>query len=184
MINSKYLAEVYHVPFDQYNGLYVARHYRDPHSSRFICSYNDGKNHKNRLFQFFRRCGQNEIQRDWELHHIVEGQHFADIDFSGRLSKMYANELPCVLIHKEEHRAYNRLLHIKETDELYRDQLPKDMLRRSQQAAASAQDKSQQRKLQIRLKDIEHLYLDTYCGDPVLQRVAQNVINEAKELVR
>ena len=65
--------------------------------------------------------GQQEAQKTWEWHHIVEGQHFADVDFTGRLPSLYADELPCVLISKEEHLAYNRVLHVRETDELYRD---------------------------------------------------------------
>lgn len=41
-------------------------------------------------------------------HHIVEGQHFADVDFTGQLPTRYAEALPCVLIAHEEHAAYNR----------------------------------------------------------------------------
>lgn len=182
-MNSKYLAGIYHKQFEMIDGFYVAHHYRNPNHSRFISSYNNGKYQKRRLFNCMRMFGQDEIEKDWELHHIVEGQHFADIDFSGRLKKMYAEELPCVFIHKIEHRAYNSLLHVKETGELYRDELPKDMLQRSHQAVVSAADKSKKRELLTRIRKLENLYLDAYSGDPIFQRIAQNVFSEAKQVV-
>ena len=47
--------------------------------------------------------GQPEVRGRWDLHHIVEGQHFADVDFTGSLTRLYKEALPVVLIHKDEH---------------------------------------------------------------------------------
>src|SRR5215208_6059820 len=120
-------------------GVYGIRHSRKPGSWRIVCSYADGKRHKTRLFANMAAMGQAEARQTWEWHHIVEGQHFADVDFAGRLAVLYADELPCVLISREEHIAYNRILHIRETDELYRDAgLPADFRQRSTDAALAA----------------------------------------------
>lgn len=72
--------------------------------------------------------GRAEPRASWEWHHIVEGQHYADVDFAGQLPLVYAEQFPCVLIAHAEHVAYNRLLHTRETDELYRNTgLPRDL---------------------------------------------------------
>ncbi len=166
-------------------GIFGARHGRDPDAWRLICTYNDGKRHKARLFERLARAGQPEERRTWEFHHIVEGQHYADIDFEGRLAEMYADELPCVLIAKEEHLAYNRVLHIRETDELFRDRgLPADLRERSRAAHAAASDRNRHPELRARVSKLRQLYGTVYMGDPVLQRVADNVFDDAVERLR
>ena len=84
-------------------GLYGIEHARKPGSWRFVCSYADAKRYKQVIFDRLRKAGQPEAAKTWEWHHVVEGQHFADIDFAGEFSRAYLDELPCVLIAKEEH---------------------------------------------------------------------------------
>jgi hypothetical protein len=162
-------------------GVYGIRHARIPGSWRIICSYSDGKRHKARLFAQMAGAGQADSKKTWEWHHIVEGQHFADVDFAGRLPVMYAEELPCVLIAREEHVAYNRLLHIGETDELYRDAgLPATLRQRSASTAIAARDKTTHAALRARVVQLQQLYRDAYAGDQVLATIARNVLQQAQ----
>lgn len=160
-------------------GVYGIPHGRKAGSWRIVCSYADGKRHKARLFANLRRAGQAEPRGGWEWHHIVEGQHFADVDFAGRLPKMYEDELPCVLIAKDEHLAYNRLLHIRETDELYRaTELPADVRKRSSDTAAAARNRATHGELRMRVRNLEQLYRNAYAGDRVLTTIAINVLED------
>src|SRR5512147_2326358 len=146
MVPRKYLRGLDADDFD-IRGVYGVRHARVPDSWRIVCSYADGKRHKGRLFANMAAMGQREQRRSWEWHHVVEGQHFADVDFTGQLASLYLEQLPCVLIAREEHTAYNRILHIRETDELYRDtDLPKDLRDRSAAAALAARNPAQHRQ--------------------------------------
>ena len=184
MIPRKYLNGLKADDFD-IPGVFGTPHARVPGSWRIICSYADGKRHKNRLFAKMAAGGQAEARRTWEFHHVVEGQHYADIDFSGRLAVLYLEELPCVLISKEEHTAYNQLLHIRETDELYRDQgLPADLRQRSTAAAAAAGSRVNHPRLRAQVEHLGRLYRDAYAGDPVLLRVARNVLEESLTFLR
>ncbi|QXD15923.1 hypothetical protein GQ464_002955 [Rhodocaloribacter litoris] len=109
---------------------------------------------------------------------IGEGQHFADVDFTGELERLYREVLPCVLLHKDEHIAYNQVLHTGATDELFRDALPDDLLERSRRAAAEAGDRSKHPVLRQRVQRLRALYWNAYTGDPVLQRIAVNVLDD------
>lgn len=184
MIPRRYLQRLDADDFD-IPGIFGVRHARAPGSWRILCSYADGKRHKARLFANMAAAGQAERRRTWEFHHVVEGQHYADVDFTGQLARLYVEELPCVLIAKEEHLAYNRVLHIRETDELYRDQgLPADLSRRSREAAAAARDRSNHAMLRGRAQQLLQLYRNAYSGDPVLVTVAENVLTDALGMLR
>jgi hypothetical protein len=184
MLPQKYLLGVRSVPFEMFPGMFAVTHHRDANSSRFISSYADGKTQKAGLFAFLARTGQIESRRQWDLHHIVEGQHFADIDFGGRLQAMYQNELPVVLIQKDEHVAYNMLLHISATDEMFRDTLPADLLARSRAAVAAAAQPAQRPALRARVDKLIELYDGAYMSDPVLTQIARNVLTDARSLLR
>jgi len=166
-------------------GVHGIRHARMPGRWRLVCSYADGKRHKARLFANMAAMGQVEARQSWEWHHIVEGQHFADVDFAGRLPVLYVEQLPCVLISREEHAAYNRLLHIRETDELYRDTgLPAGLRQRSSTVAAAARDRANHPQLRTRVGELQHLYRDAYAGDRVLTTIAMNVLDDALSQLR
>jgi hypothetical protein len=178
MLPRKYLQGIAVDPFEDCPGVFAAQDYRSSHSWRYLSSYADGKRHKVRIFALLKQYGQSGVPGGWDLHHVVEGQHFADVDFSGKLAALYRDELPCVLIHKNEHVAYNQVLHIRETDEMFRDQLPKDLLERSQRAAAEAKDRRKHPELRIRVQRLKDLYRNAYMGDPVLQKIASNVLDD------
>ncbi len=166
-------------------GVFGVAHARAPGSWRILCSYADGRRHKARIFRNLEQAGQRESRGKWDWHHVVEGQHYADIDFLGRLERMYDAELPCVLIHRDEHVAYNQLLHTRATDELHRASgLPRAMRERAAETAAAARDRSRHPALRTRLAELQRLYLRVYQGDPVLQAVARNVLAEAGEALQ
>ena len=179
MLPKKYIKGVDYDPFEGLPGVYATPHYKQTRSWRYVCSYSDGKRHKQRIFELLAKYGQPEARGDWDLHHVVEGQHFADVDFGGRLSVMYQEELPVVLIHKPEHHTYNQLLHISETDELFRDQLPSALIVRSNAARAAAGDPTQREVLRQRVARLTLLYQQAYAGDFVLQRISRNVFDDA-----
>jgi hypothetical protein len=86
------------------------------------------------------------------------------------------------LIAKEEHLAYNSVLHIKQTDELYREPgLPRDVQERAAAAAAAAQRPAEHPGLRQRAEGLRLLYRRAYRGDPVLTTIADNVIDDALE---
>jgi hypothetical protein len=183
MLPAKYLRGVPTDPFEGCPGVFAADHYKQAGAYRYIASYADGLRWKDRIFALLARQGQPETPGDWELHHVIEGQHFADIDFTGRLQAMYDEELPVVLLHQGEHRAYNRLLHIKQTTELFRQVLPKDQVQRAQEAAVAATDRNRWPELRRRVDDLLRLYGAAYAGDPVLTGIARNVLNDARALL-
>lgn len=184
MLPMKYLRGLQAVPFEMFPGIFAATDHRRGDSSRFISSYADGKTNKAELFRLLARTGQIESRRQWDLHHIVEGQHFADVDFGGRLQTMYQNELPVVLIQKDEHVAYNMVLHISATDEMFRDNLPADLLARSRRAVVDAAQPALRPDLRARVDQFIELYEGVYMSDPVLTQIARNVLTDAKSLLR
>jgi hypothetical protein len=184
MLPPKYLQGIRVDPFDGCPGVFAAPDHRNPRSWRYLCSYADGNRHKVRIFALLEQHGQKEDAGAWELHHVVERQHFADVDFGARLPELYRHALPCVLIHRTEHGAYNRLLHIRATDEMFRDRLPRDLLERSHAAADAAGDPRQHPVLRQRVLRLKALYRDTYQGDPVLQRIAANVLDDTLQKLR
>lgn len=184
MLPKKYITGVNYDPFEGIPGVYATPHYKQTHSWRYVCSYSDGRRHKERIFGLLAKYGQPEARGEWDLHHVVEGQHFADIDFGGRLSVMYLDELPVVLIHKPEHHAYNQLLHISETDELYRDQLPSALLVRSKAAKDAAADPAKRAAMKERVEKLALLYHRAYAGDFVLQRISRNVFDDALQVLQ
>ncbi len=180
---SRYLHGLQTDPFEGCVGIFVADHYRAG-SYRYLTTYADGKRHKARIFDLLKRYGQIESRGRWDLHHVVEGQHFADIDFTGELPTLYKNALPCVLIERNEHIAYNQLLHVRETDELFRERLPSDMLQRSAHVAALARDRREHGTLRLQVQKLRQLYRRAYEGDHVLQKVADNVFDVALAQLR
>lgn len=114
---------------------------------------------------------------------MVEGRYNADADFPGRLPTLFAEELPCVLIAKEEHLAYDRLLHIRETDELYRDVgLPADLRARS--PAAAAPNRVSRARLRKQVGDLRRVCRNAYSGDAVVQTIAENVLKDTWTSIR
>lgn len=161
-------------------GIFGTQDTRHSGTWRILCSYNDGKTHKKTLFAKLAAYGQQESAKTWQLHHVVERQHYADIDFTGQLTNMYLNILPCVLLPEEEHRTYNSLLHIGETADLFLDaSLPIEVIKRAQTTANEARNPGNHARLRRRAEEMQRLYENAYSGDAVLTRVAQNVIDTA-----
>lgn len=184
MMPERYVAGLDAIDGDR-PGVYGVRHVRRPASWRIICSYEDGHRNKAALFAGMAAAGQTETVGSWEWHHVVERQHYADIDFQGRIEVLYRSELPCVLLINTEHRAYNRLLHISETDELHRDHnLPADLLVRSKQVKAEAGNIAAHTALRARVSALRRLYRNAYTGDAVLIRIADNVFDHALTALR
>jgi hypothetical protein len=165
--------------------VYGIPHARKPGSWRIVCSYADGKRHKARLFANMAAMGRAESRGSWEWHHVVEGQHYADVDFAGQLPLLYEEQLPCVLIAREEHVLYNRLLHTRETDELYRNTgLPRDLRERSAKVALDARSRANHAGFRKRVEELRMLYRNAYSGDRVLTTIALNVLDDALSHLR
>ncbi len=182
MLNNIYLQGLSYTTFEQFPGIYATGDYRDEGSSRFICTYEDGQRHKEDLFDLLNRMHLGLLPHEWELHHIVEGRHFADIDFKGNLQLMYDSELPCVLIHSNEHALYTRIASIRATAELFLDReqsgTRENRSRQTQLAAANVQKRN---RLIQRLDRLTKFYNGVYAGDEMMQTIAFNVIKEARK---
>ncbi len=181
MFNLSYFGSLKYTPYDLLPGLYTVADHRDQNSSRWICTYADGQRHKTALFNLMRRLGQNEQAADWDIHHIVEGHHFADIDFRGQLSQMYQNQLPCVFLHRrEEHTLYSRLARTSATSELFRGKgMAQTADARAKATAQEARDPRNRMMLRKRVEDLRSYYKGVYLGDPVLSTIANRVLDEA-----
>ncbi len=105
-----------------------------------------------------------EQQGDWDLHHVVEGNHLAPLFSSFDYNRYYESEWPVVLIHSaEEHKLYNGL---------FRSAGSSLMLPKSGVSSLVTQGRD-------RIEYIDNLYKfyhNVYLGDPVLQKVAHNLI--------
>jgi hypothetical protein len=189
MFRDRYLRGLEADPFEGAPGVFAVAHARRAGAYRYFSTYAAGRAHKRHIFDLLTAhtpatSPDRWVAREWDLHHVVEGQDFASIDFRGRLAAVYRDELPCVLLDKKEHHAYNSLLHSGPTDELYRDgALPAAMLARSQTVAAEYRTPARRPALRARVQALAELYRNAYAGDPVLQRVARNVFDEALALV-
>ena len=182
MINPFYLNGVSNMPYLQFPGIFAIPDYRGLSSSRVVCSYANGKRYKTEFLKFLKKLGQFETEADWSFHHIVEGQHFASIDFKGEYDFMYEQQLPCILIHtREEHSLYTGLANTKETKKIYFDEtLPKAIHDRSKHVVREARDIRNRTALLKRLENIMEFYNDAYTGDRFLQKIAHNVLLDAK----
>lgn len=180
---SKYLNGVDYDFFESIDGVYVVKEANRLRGYRYICSYNTGLKNKERIIRKLRRYGQSETSGDWAFHHIVEGKHFADINFTGRYEEAYENELPCYMIHKDRHTLYTSLFGIRETDIIYRDPFPGKCLDRSKLVAESAKDKKNYEYFLSIIRKYEELYLNAYRGDIVMQKISKNVFTEAKQIL-
>lgn len=195
MIAAQYLQGVKWVPFEPLPGVCFAHDYRDPTgASRVLATYNKGRAGKSAIFAWMRRlANQVETPGDWDFHHIVEAQDYADVDFTGRLTRgyesdFYLRQMPCVLIDSRprvgEHRMFNASLHTAAAAEHFKNRGPGDIPARSRRAVARAANPAEHLRLRsevVRLRD--ELYRWTYEGDPVLQQISHNVFTEALTLL-
>jgi hypothetical protein len=168
------------------------RHHAQPGQHRFVMTYADGQAKKASVFSLLKAFGVNRlVPSEWDLHHIVEGRHFADLDFRGEYTTMYAQELPCILLHRQsEHSLYTVLAGIKATKELYLDKISGDSEARASQTCTlfstikgSRDDKWRGEQLDIlrqRLANMRKLYGNTYSGDPLMRQIAKNVLDVAE----
>lgn len=181
MFNLSYFGSLPYTPYDLLPGLYTVADHRNRNSTRWLCTYADGQRHKTALFGLMRRLGQNEQPAEWDIHHIVEGHHYADIDFRGELERTYQHQLPCVFLHRrEEHTLYSRLARTGAVSELFRGQgLPRKAVDRSKAVALEAKDPRNRAMLRKRVEDLRSYYKGVYMGDTVLSMIANNVLDEA-----
>ena len=67
-------------------GVFVAPHGRLPGSLRYLSSHEDGETHTARVFGLLARRGRPEVPGAWDLHHLVDPAHLAEIDFRGEFA--------------------------------------------------------------------------------------------------
>ncbi len=175
MLDQRYLTGVRYDDFDGLDGkvFAVPHHIR---GWRYISTYADGKFCKDKIFSLLKKHGQEESPSEWDLHHIVEGNHLSEIDFDGRLMAEYNNGLPCVLIHRrEEHELYSRLFRLSAAKALFRANLTGDKTQRSATAQDEAKTPEGKVLMIARLDKLANLYKHAYMGDTPLQKIAANV---------
>lgn len=160
----RYLAGLQYHDLSTFPGVYETNHPTKAGSYYFISSYSNFKTRKQAFFDFMSRHGQPEIKRSWELHHVVEKQHLEALFEPADLAFAYNYLWPVVLIHKDEHTAYNSLLHIKETPLLY----------------GVKPGKITPKVRQDTIANIGALYRDTYRSNHVLSVIAANVVKDLK----
>ncbi|WP_207431276.1 hypothetical protein [Sabulibacter ruber] len=155
-----YLLGISWDPFEGIPGIYVANHHKRGY--RYFSTYNNAVSKKHTIFSRLAEGGMIENKGDWDWHHVVEGNHLAPLVPPDKFNNLYNKEWPTVLIHsKEEHKVLNSLLRSKGT----LDGLNKN---------GGKPLRSDERTVYIRR--LYHRYQDIYIGDPVLQKVAHNVI--------
>ena len=158
-------------------GVFTVDDYRGAHSTRFVGSYDDLRASKQRIFALaFAVSRQRERATDWQVHHIVERRHLADVDVLGTLAHAYEAELPCVLIHNDtEHKSYTSTLGSREGTALFRSGLPRRLEDRSALAQRRFATTDGRNSLRVRARLLGEMYDNHYEGDPPLQRIARNV---------
>ncbi len=170
------------VPFGEtfMNGVFTVDDYRGAHSTRFVGSYNDLRASKGRILALALAVSrQRERGQDWQVHHIVERMHLADVDVRGTLAHAYEEELPCVLIHNHtEHKSYTSTLGSREGTELFRSGLPRRLKDRSALAQQQFGKPDARKNLRQRARLLSEMYDNHYEGDQPLQLIARNVWNE------
>lgn len=154
-----YLAGVPYDLFEGITGIYVTRHHIK--GWRYFSTYNNAESKKPLIFQKLAAAGMKESSRDWDWHHVVEGNHLAPLFTNLDYTRKYKSEWPTVLIHSvEEHKILNSLFRSKGT------------LLGLQKTTSPLQGQARRSYLNTLLQR----YHDIYLGDPVLQRIASNVI--------
>jgi hypothetical protein len=186
MLSSRYLKNLEANPLGTFPGIFEITDLRKPGSYRFVATYEDGNRHKDAFFAFLARHGQVETPSEWHFHHVVEGHHFADIDYDGRLDDMYDSELPCVLIHQDEHTGYTRQARLRGTSEMHRERgLKRRKADRSVAArkagAAAVADAALRTRLMARVQRLRGYYRDLHAEDEVVRRLADNVLMDVLE---
>jgi hypothetical protein len=185
MLTGRFLNGLTAHALESFPGMFAIDDRRKPNSYRYVASYDDGMRAKTSFFAFLSRHGQREDPSRWHLHHVVEGHHFADIDFDGRLGDFYDSILPCVFVHEDEHSGYTRQARLRGTREMYRDALPGTMEDRSRaarkSAVASRADVARAAALRARVMKMRRYYRDLHEGDLVIARLADNVLLDAIE---
>lgn len=189
MLATRFLRGVPVTHFGGAPGVFVAPHGRVPGSFRYLASREDGEAHKARIFGLLARQGRPEVPGEWDFHHLVDPVHLAEIDFGGAFAAHHADELPCVLLHDPERRTVQRLVLRAAPDaplpEVARPQvLARAVAQRARQVMSEHADPRRHSVLRARVREMATRHRDAYAGDPVLQRVAQNVFDDALVLLR
>lgn len=160
----KYLQGIAWDPFEGIPELYVADHHIQ--GWRYFTTHKKGKAKKTLIFQKLAEGGMLENKGHWDWHHVVEGNHLAPLYTSYDYERFYDDEWPTVLMHSnEEHKVLNSLFRSKGTLE-------------GLQHAGSRPLQGGERMNYLRT--LYQRYQDIYQGDPLLQKVAHNVISSIK----
>src|SRR4051812_6294325 len=101
-----YLHTIHWDAFEGISGIYVTNHHIK--GWRYFSTYKNGESKKKSIFQKLSAAGVNEVQPDWDWHHVVEGNHLAPLFVSQEYKWKYEYDWPTVLMHSaEEHKVLN-----------------------------------------------------------------------------
>jgi hypothetical protein len=167
--------------------VFVAPHGREPGRFRYVASRDDGEAHKARIFALLARQGRPELPEEWAFHPLVEPEHLADVDFHGALAAQHADAIPWVLLHEAERRAVERTLHRDAPDAPLPEGAParaRAVAQRTRLTITAYADPRKHSALRARVRGLATRYRDAYDGDRVLQRLVQNLFDDALALLR
>ena len=123
----------------------------------------------------------------FDFHHIVERQHLADISVNGMLDFMYQYEIPTVMLHNVKHQlAYNAILHIKETRHRYlgKESNSIGIEERQKRAIRLSHNPEGRKLLQKQIDEMMDIYGEVYHNEPVIRKIASNILNHYSDLIR
>jgi hypothetical protein len=125
---------------------------------------------------------------DWHVHHVVEGDIYADVHFEDVPYRwMYEGVLPCVLVHEREHLPYfHGVSRAKPSKELYgvksggTSDARAAAAWRAYHAARQAGDRAALDELRERVAKRDQLFRDLYHYDTALLAIAAAVFRRAR----
>lgn len=163
---NKYLIGIPWNSFEGIPGIYVTDHHIN--GWRYFSSYSNGQLRKNILFQKFADAGIVEYMGSWDWHHVVEGYDLKPLFSPDVYNNLYKLEWPTVLVHaNEEHHVLNSILHSKK---IYQELI-------SLQSSFKSNNNILKRDMRNKyLYILDQHYRNTYSGDLILQKIANNVI--------
>lgn len=162
-------------------GFYIVQYHN---RSYFACPYGERMKGKKEISAILASLKTFPKYRaaEFEFHHVVERPHLADISFEGPLVNELYGGMPAVMLHRGEHHTYNRILHSRQTRDLYmRDQqdLPEDVVESEQAVRRLLVAEKQKAKQEIRqrISIMREVYRGVYEDNNVLYVIARNIIN-------
>jgi hypothetical protein len=133
-------------------------------SYRIFASYDSAQSDN---YGFRRNLGnllKQQLDASWRWHHVVTGEHLKRLFPRHTVKKLYAEEIPTVLIHQHTEHADYSILQFHGAKEVFDIPKEKELLSGTERTSY--------------LKNLMRLYSSVYEHDDVLYTVARNVLRQ------